>query len=59
MPDLIIARGIYINALNGMKKRISKFNESKDLFNNMQYSISCFWEIHLRIRQLYLDQELD
>lgn len=43
IPDLIIARGIYVDSISGINKRISKFNEEKILLNNHQYSRAMFF----------------
>lgn len=36
-PDLIVGRGLYINANNGKLKRITRFDESRDSYNNFLY----------------------
>ena len=36
-PDLIVARGFYIDANNGKLKRITRFDESRKYYNNFHY----------------------
>ncbi len=40
MPDIVISRGIYVNALNGAKNRLSKFDESKTFHNKREFCLS-------------------
>ncbi len=39
-PDLIVGRGHYIDAYNGKLKRITRFDESRNSYNNFLYFIS-------------------
>ncbi len=43
LPDLIIARGTYIDSANGMQKRVSRFDETKNFFDNLAYKKAMFF----------------